>query len=148
MSKLPRDYKIGFGRPPNHTKFKKGKSGNLKGRPKGSTNLKASVFKELMAPTKLQEGNRTKTVPRIVGICAVLLGKAAAGDSKLAFAFLELALRLEAEISLEKEATPKAPTDEMPPRERLAILLRQIDGRLRSDPQAAQLLPGQETFRP
>jgi hypothetical protein len=30
---------VGYGRPPKHTRFAKGKSGNAKGRPKGSKNL-------------------------------------------------------------------------------------------------------------
>jgi Family of unknown function (DUF5681) len=30
---------VGYGKPPRHTRFKKGQSGNLKGRPKGSQNL-------------------------------------------------------------------------------------------------------------
>lgn len=30
---------VGYGRPPKHTRFTKGKSGNAKGRPKGSKNL-------------------------------------------------------------------------------------------------------------
>jgi Family of unknown function (DUF5681) len=39
-------YKTGYGRPPKATQFKRGKSGNPKGRPKGSHNL--AVF----APAK------------------------------------------------------------------------------------------------
>lgn len=30
---------VGYGRPPKHTRFTRGKSGNAKGRPKGSKNL-------------------------------------------------------------------------------------------------------------
>ena len=29
-----KDYDVGYGKPPKHTRFKKGRSGNLKGRPK------------------------------------------------------------------------------------------------------------------
>ena len=29
------DYEVGYGKPPKHTRFKKGQSGNPKGRPKG-----------------------------------------------------------------------------------------------------------------
>jgi hypothetical protein len=31
-------YEVGFGKPPKHTRFQKGRSGNPKGPPKGSKN--------------------------------------------------------------------------------------------------------------
>lgn len=37
---------VGYGRPPKHTRFTKGKSGNSKGRPKGSKNLMTFVKRE------------------------------------------------------------------------------------------------------
>lgn len=40
----PEDYSVGRGRPPEHTKFKKGTSGNPGGRPRGSKNLKTLIY--------------------------------------------------------------------------------------------------------
>jgi hypothetical protein len=42
------DYKIGRGRPPLHSQFKPGQSGNPSGRRKGSRNLKTEL-KEIMS---------------------------------------------------------------------------------------------------
>lgn len=39
------DYKVGPGKPPKHTRFKPGQSGNPKGRPKGSQNVKTVLNK-------------------------------------------------------------------------------------------------------
>lgn len=40
------DDSVGYGRPPKHTRFAKGKSGNSRGRPRGSKNLLTYVKKE------------------------------------------------------------------------------------------------------
>lgn len=40
-------YKVGRGRPPQHSKFKKGKSGNEKGRAKGQRNY-VTIYREAM----------------------------------------------------------------------------------------------------
>ena len=39
-----RDYEVGRGKPPLHTRFKPGQSGNPKGRPKGVRNFKTDRF--------------------------------------------------------------------------------------------------------
>jgi hypothetical protein len=42
----PRDYEVGYAKPPARTRFKPGQSGNPKGRPRGSKNARPSLSEE------------------------------------------------------------------------------------------------------
>jgi hypothetical protein len=44
---MPKEYTVGYRKPPQATRFKPGQSGNPKGRPKGSPNLAADLSTEL-----------------------------------------------------------------------------------------------------
>jgi hypothetical protein len=66
MSNANDDYKVGYGRPPLNTRFKKGESGNPKGRRKGRKNLKTLVVEELFRPVSVREADgRTRRIPLI-----------------------------------------------------------------------------------
>jgi hypothetical protein len=53
------EYEVGYGKPPAHGRFQKGRSGNPKGRPKGAKGFLASVQRELERKITVREGNRT-----------------------------------------------------------------------------------------
>jgi hypothetical protein len=44
------DYAVGYGKPPLHTRFKKGQSGNPRGRPPGAKNLSTLLNEALNEP--------------------------------------------------------------------------------------------------
>ena len=74
------DYEIGFRRPPKATQFKKGESGNLKGRPKGSKNF-ASHAKALLArKTTITENGRTRRITLAEAVLMKLISRAMAND--------------------------------------------------------------------
>ena len=54
-------YEVGYGKPPKHSQFRPGQSGNPAGRRKGVRNLKTDVKRTLATPVKVKEGGRTRT---------------------------------------------------------------------------------------
>jgi hypothetical protein len=50
MSDKKRDYQVGYGKPPKDTRFKKGQSGNPRGRAPGAKNLKTLLIDTLNEP--------------------------------------------------------------------------------------------------
>jgi hypothetical protein len=74
------DYEIGWGRPPKGKRFKPGKSGNPKGRPKGSKALTTLVQEELKARIPVSEGGVTKRMSKGQAIVKRLFSGALTGE--------------------------------------------------------------------
>jgi len=72
------DYEIGYGKPPLHTRFRKGHSGNPNGRPRGSKSFATLVNKALEQPVVLRRNGRTMTKREL--LAEQLVNKAASGD--------------------------------------------------------------------
>ena len=56
--------KTGYCNPPQHSRFKKGQSGNPKGRPKGRPNLATVLENTLREKVVVQENGRRKTITK------------------------------------------------------------------------------------
>jgi Family of unknown function (DUF5681) len=80
-------YKVGDKRPPLHSQFKPGVSGNPKGRPKGSVNFLTMLAAELKSPIKIQEAGKAKTISKQQAMIKQFVTRAVKGDEK-AFAKL------------------------------------------------------------
>ncbi len=102
---MSNDYDVGYGKPPKHNQFQMGKSGNPKGRPKGTKNLKTDVEEVLQEKIVIVEGDNRKVVSKQRGMLMALANKGVKGDTKAAMAFYGLAMRLldQGEASGEEE---------------------------------------------
>jgi hypothetical protein len=74
------DYAVGYGKPPRHRGFQKGRSGNPKGRPKGSKNLATLVAQALDEKVVVTEDGRRRRVTKRELVVAQLVDKSAAAD--------------------------------------------------------------------
>lgn len=75
-----RDYKVGYGKPPKHSQFKQGQSGNPKGRKKGSKGIKTDLRAQLITKVSVTENGQRKDLRMQEVILKTLAAKAAKGD--------------------------------------------------------------------
>lgn len=73
-------YPVGYGRPPKDTRFKKGRSGNPKGRPKGALNLATVIERTLRERVVINENGRRKEITKLEAAIKQLVNKSASGD--------------------------------------------------------------------
>jgi len=90
---MPKDYEIGYGRPPKHSQFKKGRSGNPNGRPKGTKNLKTDLLEELAESVVVREGDRSIRMSKQRAMVKSLLARTLKGDTRAAAQLLSLIFR-------------------------------------------------------
>jgi len=80
MSGKKENYKVGYGKPPKHSRFQPGQSGNPNGRPKGKPTFAAALAKELQKPVVIVEHGRRKKLTKLEASARQLANKAAAGE--------------------------------------------------------------------
>lgn len=76
------EYDVGYGKPPTHTRFRPGQSGNPRGRPRGSKNLATIFDKELSATVAVTEGGKRRKLSKRQVIVKRLIQKAIEGDHR------------------------------------------------------------------
>ena len=90
---------VGYGAPPMATRFKKGVSGNPKGRPKGSLNVTTLFIKALHEKVVIIENGKRKKVTNLEAVLKQLVKKAASGEPRAQRQLFELAKDAEAKQS-------------------------------------------------
>ena len=104
------DHDVGFRKPPRHSQFKKGQSGNPKGRPRGSRNFSTDLRETLEEPIRVTHHGKAKTVSTQLAALMRLREKALGGDVRALDRLLELA-RLYNDDEMAEAATRLSATD-------------------------------------
>lgn len=102
-------YEVGYGKPPKATRFRKGESGNPRGRPKGRRNLATELHQALSETVVVTENGKRKRLTKRTVICRQLANRSAAGD--LAALRVLIPLITQAEAAEADATTAEAPFD-------------------------------------
>jgi hypothetical protein len=107
-----RDYDVGYGKPPRHSRFQKGQSGNPRGRPSGSKNLSTLLSEALNEPVIVTENGKRRKISKRQAVITQLVNQSAKGDFRAAKILLDILHDIEAR------------TESQPPRTRSAWRMR------------------------
>ena len=84
-------FAVGYKKPPRHSRFQPGKSGNPRGKQKGVRNFGTDVKRTLEVPVRLNDQGRARRVSTQEAALLRLREKALKGDAAFHRQFLELA---------------------------------------------------------
>ena len=138
MSGRSSEYQIGYGRPPQHTRFRKGQSGNPKDRLKGSRALASIWLRAMNEKVTINENGQRRRITKQEAAVKQPANKAASGDKRAIQDMLRFQTMLfpEAPMRSSEPANSKhPPPDADPAKVALAILhiLRDADATRESE---------------
>jgi Family of unknown function (DUF5681) len=119
-----KEYEVGYGKPPKQTRFRKGQSGNPKGRPRGAKNMATLFTKALKERVIVSENGRRRSISKQEALVKHLVNKALSGDRRL------LQLLLDEVHVIEARAESSAAGDDTPNETDLRVF-RQLHERIR-----------------
>jgi Family of unknown function (DUF5681) len=97
------DYEVGYGKPPRHTRFTKGQSGNPRGRPPGAKNLRTPLSEALNETVIVTENGGRRKVTKRQAIITQLVNRSATAD------FRAIKILLDIVRDIERQTEQKAP---------------------------------------
>jgi Family of unknown function (DUF5681) len=125
----PTAYAVGYGKPPVHTRFRKGVSGNPRGgsRAQAAKRARALALKEAYRLVTVREGDKVTRLPAIQAVMRSQVALAVKGNGPAQRAMIAAIHAMEQELAIEAEAQKKTAVAKMSYTEaarRIALLLR------------------------
>ena len=112
------DYEVGYKKPPKHSQFRKGQSGNPRGRPLGSKDVATLIDEALDEKVTVTENGQRRRIRKSKAIATQLVNRAVQGDPRVS----QLVLRLQAD-SRRLSEPQRAPEPSAPPRPHVMVVL-------------------------
>ncbi len=97
------DYDVGYGKPPRHTRFAKGQSGNPRGRSSGAKNFTTLLRETLNELVIVTDNGGRRKVSKRQAIITQLVNRSATAD------FRAIKILLDIVRDLERQTEPTAP---------------------------------------
>jgi Family of unknown function (DUF5681) len=127
----PRSYEVGYGKPPMHTRFRKGVSGNPRGgsRTQRAARATALALKEAYRMVTVREGDKITSPPAIQSVMRSQVALAVKGNGPAQRALIAAIHALEQQLAIEAAAKEKAEAERPPinytdSARRIAFILR------------------------
>ncbi len=98
------DYEVGYSKPPQHTRFAKGQSGNPRGRPSGAKNFTTLLREALNEPVIVTENGGRRKVSKRQAIVTQLVNRSATAD----FRAIKILLDIVRDMERQTEPTPES----------------------------------------
>lgn len=126
------EYEVGYGKPPKGSQFAKGRSGNFKGRPKGSKNIATVFLREARQSVLVNGPKGSRRVTKLEAAAMQVSTKAAQGDHRASREFFSRVERSELEVNAGSVSKTQSETDQ--------VVMKMILRRMREiKPEAADL---------
>jgi len=128
-------YAVGYGKPPLHSRFRKGRSGNPRGRSRGSTPLAQLLQQALDETVLVPKGHGRRRITKREAIVAGLVDRALQADPRATRLLLDLMLKTQHDEAFDQAD----PDDAEDPRE---YLIRELDRLVAENEQAQEEVLG------
>lgn len=103
--------KVGYGSPPEHTRWAKGQSGNPKGRRKGIRTFAADLAEELSETIQVNEGGKPKRITKQRALLKSLVTSGIKGDVRAAQLMMNWAAATNSQTGTQGVLPPLGPDD-------------------------------------
>jgi hypothetical protein len=119
------DYRVGYGKPPLETRFKRGQSGNPRGRPRGGKNLATLLDEALNELVVVNENSGRRRISKRKAALKQLVNEAAKGNWRALKLLVDILQDIERRSEPQTEESSFSLADEK--------VLAQLEARLRRE---------------